>query len=95
MDKRKQTLLTIYAGVFVAGFLINVLLGGVLNPVLLIVVAQVVVLILLCYFVVFRILGKNYDASPPCAVSRYLASMSLPVRYMVAMTSSKEILRVA
>ena len=28
MDKRKQTLLTIYAGVFVAGFLINALLGG-------------------------------------------------------------------
>ena len=38
-----------------------------IGPVLLIVVAQVVVLILLCYFVVFRILGKNYDAAVMCA----------------------------
>ena len=37
------------------------------GPVLLIVVCQVVVLILLCYFVVFRILGKNYDAAVMCA----------------------------
>ena len=34
-------------------------------------------------------------ANPPWEVSRYFSSMSLPVRYMVATTSSKEILRVA
>ena len=38
-----------------------------IGPVLLIVICQVVVLILLCYFVVFRILGKNYDAAVMCA----------------------------
>lgn len=38
-----------------------------LGPVLLIVVVQVVVLVLLCYFVIFRILGKNYDAAVMCA----------------------------
>ena len=37
------------------------------GPVLLIVVCQVVMLVLLCYFVVFRILGKNYDAAVMCA----------------------------
>ena len=38
-----------------------------IGPVLLIVICQVVVLVLLCYFVVFRILGKNYDAAVMCA----------------------------
>ena len=38
-----------------------------LGPVLLIVVCQTVVLIALCYFVIFRILGKNYDAAVMCA----------------------------
>jgi len=38
-----------------------------LGPVLIIVICQVVVLILLCYFVVFRILGSNYDAAVMCA----------------------------
>lgn len=38
-----------------------------IGPVLLIVVCQVVVLSLLCYFVIFRILGKNYDAAVMCA----------------------------
>lgn len=38
-----------------------------LGPVLLIVVCQVVVLIVLCYFVVFRLLGSNYDAAVMCA----------------------------
>ena len=38
-----------------------------IGPVLLIVVVQVIVLILLCYFVIFRILGKNYDAAVMCA----------------------------
>lgn len=38
-----------------------------IGPVLLIVVAQVIVLVLLCYFVIFRILGKNYDAAVMCA----------------------------
>ena len=55
MDKRKQTLLTIYAGVFVAGFLINALLGGVLNPVLLIVVL---------YFIA-RTAARNWEMKNP------------------------------
>ena len=38
-----------------------------LGPVLLIVVCQVVVLVVLCYFVIFRILGSNYDAAVMCA----------------------------
>ena len=38
-----------------------------IGPVLLIVVCQVVVLVILCYFVIFRILGKNYDAAVMCA----------------------------
>lgn len=38
-----------------------------LGPVLLIVVCQVVVLVALCYFVIFRILGSNYDAAVMCA----------------------------
>ncbi len=38
-----------------------------IGPVLLIVVCQTVILILLCYFVVFRILGSNYDAAVMCA----------------------------
>ena len=37
------------------------------GPVMLVVVAQVVVLIILCYFVIFRILGSNYDAAVMCA----------------------------
>ena len=38
-----------------------------LGPVLLIVVCQVVLLVVLCYFVIFRILGSNYDAAVMCA----------------------------
>lgn len=38
-----------------------------LGPVLLIVVLQTVLLVVLCYFVVFRILGRNYDAAVMCA----------------------------
>jgi len=38
-----------------------------LGPVLLIVVLQALLLIVLCYFVIFRILGKNYDAAVMCA----------------------------
>ncbi len=40
------------------------LIGG---GVLLVVLAQVVMVVLLAYFVVFRILGKNYDAAVMCA----------------------------
>lgn len=36
-------------------------------PVLLTLCLQVLVLTLLCYFVVFRVLGKNYDAAVMCA----------------------------
>ncbi len=38
-----------------------------IGPVLLIVVCQAVVLVVLCYFVIFRILGSNYDAAVMCA----------------------------
>ena len=38
-----------------------------IGPVLLIVVAQVAVLVLLSIFVIFPILGKNYDAAVMCA----------------------------
>ena len=38
-----------------------------IGPVLLIVVAQVVVLVILAMFVIFPILGKNYDAAVMCA----------------------------
>ena len=38
-----------------------------MGPVLLVVVSQVVVLCILCYFIIFRILGKNYDAAVMCA----------------------------
>ncbi|MBQ9565961.1 MAG: sodium/glutamate symporter [Synergistaceae bacterium] len=37
------------------------------GPVLLIVAVQVVALIILCYVVIFRILGSNYDAAVMCA----------------------------
>jgi len=42
-------------------------LSGLIGGVLLVVVAQVVLVMLLAYFVVFRILGKNYDAAVMCA----------------------------
>jgi ESS family glutamate:Na+ symporter len=42
-------------------------LAGLLGGVLLVVAAQVVFMLLICYFVVFRILGSNYDAAVMCA----------------------------
>lgn len=42
-------------------------LSGLIGGVLIVVLAQVVMLVLLAYFVVFRILGKNYDAAVMCA----------------------------
>lgn len=42
-------------------------LSGLIGGVLLVVLAQVVLIVLLAYFVVFRILGKNYDAAVMCA----------------------------
>lgn len=42
-------------------------LSGLIGGVLLVVLAQVVMMVLLAYFVVFRILGKNYDAAVMCA----------------------------
>jgi ESS family glutamate:Na+ symporter len=42
-------------------------LAGLIGGVLIVVFAQVVMMILLAYFVVFRILGKNYDAAVMCA----------------------------
>lgn len=42
-------------------------LSGLLGGVLIVVLAQVVMMVLLAYFVVFRILGKNYDAAVMCA----------------------------
>ena len=42
-------------------------LSGLIGGVLIVVLAQVLMLTLLAYFVVFRILGKNYDAAVMCA----------------------------
>ncbi|MGN9166261.1 sodium/glutamate symporter [Tissierellaceae bacterium HCP3S3_D8] len=42
-------------------------LAGLIGGVLLVVLAQVVMMIILAYFVVFRILGSNYDAAVMCA----------------------------
>jgi ESS family glutamate:Na+ symporter len=42
-------------------------LSGLIGGVLLVVLAQVVVMVVLAYFVVFRILGSNYDAAVMCA----------------------------
>ena len=42
-------------------------LSGLIGGVLIVVLAQVTLVVLLAYFVVFRILGKNYDAAVMCA----------------------------
>lgn len=42
-------------------------LAGLFGPVALVVLCQVIFMILVAYFVVFRILGKNYDAAVMCA----------------------------
>lgn len=42
-------------------------LSGLLGGVLIVVFAQVIFMIIISYFVVFRILGKNYDAAVMCA----------------------------
>ena len=42
-------------------------LSGLLGGVLIVVLSQVVFMILIAYFVVFRILGKSYDAAVMCA----------------------------
>lgn len=42
-------------------------LSGLVGGVLLVVVCQVIFMVLIAYFVVFRILGKNYDAAVMCA----------------------------
>lgn len=42
-------------------------LAGLLGGVLIVVIAQVLFLSLVAYFIVFRILGKNYDAAVMCA----------------------------
>lgn len=42
-------------------------LSGLIGGVLIVVLAQVVLVVLLAYFVVFRLLGSNYDAAVMCA----------------------------
>ena len=42
-------------------------LSGLIGGVLIVVLAQVALVVFLAYFVVFRILGKNYDAAVMCA----------------------------
>lgn len=42
-------------------------LSGLIGGVMIVVVAQVVFMVLIAYFVVFRILGSNYDAAVMCA----------------------------
>ncbi|MDD6288081.1 glutamate:Na+ symporter, ESS family [Acidaminococcus fermentans] len=42
-------------------------MAGILSGVMLIVLAHVAFMLLMCYFVVFRVLGSNYDAAVMCA----------------------------
>jgi ESS family glutamate:Na+ symporter len=42
-------------------------LAGLAGPMLIVLACQVIFLVLFSYFVVFRILGKNYDAAVMCA----------------------------
>ena len=42
-------------------------LAGLFGGVLLVLMCQVVFLVLACYFVIFRVLGSNYDAAVMCA----------------------------
>ena len=42
-------------------------LAGLIGGVLIVVLCQVLFMILIAYFVVFRVLGKNYDAAVMCA----------------------------
>ena len=42
-------------------------LSGLIGGVLVVLICQVVFMILASYFVVFRLLGKNYDAAVMCA----------------------------
>ena len=42
-------------------------MAGILSGVMLIVLAQVAFMLTMCYFVVFRLLGSNYDAAVMCA----------------------------
>lgn len=42
-------------------------LAGLAGPMLIVLFCQVIFLVLLSYFVVFRVLGKNYDAAVMCA----------------------------
>ena len=42
-------------------------LSGLLGGVILVVAAQVLFMVLVSYFIVFRILGSNYDAAVMCA----------------------------
>lgn len=42
-------------------------LAGLIGGVLIVVLCQVIFMILIAYFIVFRILGKNYDAAVMCA----------------------------
>lgn len=42
-------------------------MAGILSGVMLIVLAHVVFMLIMCYFVVFRVLGSNYDAAVMCA----------------------------
>lgn len=42
-------------------------LSGLIGGVLIVLICQVVFMVLACYFVIFRVLGKNYDAAVMCA----------------------------
>ena len=65
-DKLGDVMLNLYLAIALSTLKLWQLLD-LLPAVLLIVVCQTIVLILLCYFVIFRILGKNYDAAVMCA----------------------------
>ena len=42
-------------------------LSGLIGGVLVVLICQVIFIVLISYFVVFRLLGKNYDAAVMCA----------------------------
>ena len=66
VDGIGDVMLNLYLSIALMSLNLHQLLDLV-GPVFLIVVVQTVVLIVLCYFVVFRILGSNYDAAVMCA----------------------------
>ena len=64
-------------------------LAGLIGGVLIVVLCQVLFMILIAYFVVFRVLGKNYDAAVMCA-GLCGHGLGAPPSAIVNMTSVKD-----